>query len=175
MADTVTIPTTAEVEALLYREARLLDEVRYEQWLELFTDDGLYWLPVGDDEEAGTADPARNVQIIFDDPQRREERIWRTLNTPVLDQNPRSRTIHMVMNVEVEPEPVDGEILARCVQQVAELRPGGLKQIGLNHQRTFTARCEYRLRDVDGDLRIRMKKVLLLDRDLPIFNLTFIF
>jgi len=175
MAETLTLPTVDEAAALLYREARLLDDVRYEEWLELFTDDGMYWLPISDDDEAGKADPARNVQIIFDDPQRREERVWRTLNTPVLDQNPRSRTIHVVTNVEVSPEPVDGEVRVWCVQQVSELRPGGLRQIGLNHQRMFAARCEYRLRQVDGQWRIRMKKVLLLDRDLPIFNLTFIF
>jgi 3-phenylpropionate/cinnamic acid dioxygenase small subunit len=175
MDDSLTLPTVEEVAALLYHEARLLDDVRYEDWLELFTKDGLYWLPVSDDEDAGKADPARNVQIIFDDPERRAERVWRTLNTPVLDQNPRSRTIHAVSNIEVAPEPVDGEALVWCVQQVSELRPGGLRQIGLNHQRMFAARCEYRLRRLDGQWLISMKKVLLLDRDLPIFNLTFVF
>jgi 3-phenylpropionate/cinnamic acid dioxygenase small subunit len=35
-----------EVEQFLYREARLLDERRFHEWLELFTDDVRYWMPV---------------------------------------------------------------------------------------------------------------------------------
>ena len=172
---TSTLPTVQEAEALLYREARLLDETRYGDWLQLFTDDGFYWIPVdGHDGEA--ADSQHDVQIIFDDAQRREERVWRTLNTPVLDQNPRSRTVHSVTNVEVDPEPLEtGEAVVRCVQLVAELRPGGLRQVGLNEQRLLAARVEYRLFRIDDDWRIRRKKVNLLNRDLPIFNLTFIF
>src|ERR1700736_5089021 len=33
-----------EVEQFLYREARLLDERRFREWLELFTDDVRYWM-----------------------------------------------------------------------------------------------------------------------------------
>ena len=35
-----------EVEQFLYREARLLDERRFYDWLELLTDDVRYWMPV---------------------------------------------------------------------------------------------------------------------------------
>jgi 3-phenylpropionate/cinnamic acid dioxygenase small subunit len=170
------IPSIDEAERLLFHEARLLDEVRYEEWLQLFTEDGLYWIPIGDNSASRPADPAHDLHIIFDDAARRGERVWRTLNTPVLDQNPRSRTVHSVTNVEVDPEPVDGgDARVWCVQLVSELRPGGLHQIGLNEQRQFMARCEYRLRYLDGDWRISLKKVMLLNRDQPIFNLAFVF
>ena len=33
-----------EVEQFLYREARLLDERRFHEWLALFTDDVHYWM-----------------------------------------------------------------------------------------------------------------------------------
>src|SRR6266404_6280100 len=36
--------TIREVEQFLYREARLFDERRFHQWLELFTDDVRYWM-----------------------------------------------------------------------------------------------------------------------------------
>lgn len=162
--------TVTDAERLLFREARLLDETRYEQWLELFTDDGLYWLPVSDEEGV---DPRSSVSLIYDDAERREERVWRTLHTPVLDQNPRSRTVHAVSNVEVEPG-VDGDALVYCVQQITELRSGGRAQVGLNTQRQLAARCTYRLRHVDGDWRIALKKVVLINADQPIFNLTFV-
>lgn len=35
-----------EIEELLYREAELLDERRYEDWLDLFTEDARYWMPM---------------------------------------------------------------------------------------------------------------------------------
>lgn len=163
--------TREAVERLLFLEARLLDERRYEEWDELFTDDGVYWLPIA--EEGREPDPHENVSIVYDDAFRRRERIFRTLHTPVLDQNPPSRTVHAVSNVEVEPG-AEGEVLVRCVQLIAEMRPGGPGQVGLGKPRVFAARCEYRLREVEGDLRIALKKVVLLESDRPLYNLTFI-
>lgn len=173
MADTrqaTGIISISEAEQLLYREARLLDEVRFEEWLELFTDDGIYWLPINDDEQYD----ASTISIIYDDTERMGERVYRTLHTAVLDQNPRSRTVHAVTNVEVDPEPVDGDLRVHCVQTITEMRPGGQRQVGLNEQRTFVGRAEYRLRDVDGRWKFSMKKLKLIDSDQPIYNLTFI-
>jgi 3-phenylpropionate/cinnamic acid dioxygenase small subunit len=168
------VPAVAEVEALLYREARLLDENRYEDWQALFTEDARYWLPI--DGDGSDIDPERSISIIYDDLARIDERVFRTLHTRVLDQNPRSRTVHMVSNVEVEPERVDGDVVVRCTQLIGELRPGGRGQVGLNDQRYFAGRCEYRLREDEaaGDWRISLKKVVLLNADQPIYNLTFI-
>jgi 3-phenylpropionate/cinnamic acid dioxygenase small subunit len=155
----------------LAREARLLDEDRFEEWQTLFTDDAKYWLPIPVDGEVG--DPTTSISIIYDDVTRIDERVYRTLHTPVLDQNPRSRTTHLVTNVEVESAD-DGEPLVRCNQLIGELRPGGRGQVGLNDQRMFFARCEYRFREVGGDWRVSLKKVELLNADQPIYNLTFI-
>src|SRR5262249_50847346 len=54
--------TRQQAEDFLYHEARLLDERRFEEWLELFTADGLYWLPMDD----GT-DPTLEPSILFAD------------------------------------------------------------------------------------------------------------
>jgi 3-phenylpropionate/cinnamic acid dioxygenase small subunit len=159
--------TREAAEALLFREARLLDERRYEEWNALFTDDGIYWLPIVD-EYGNEPVEGDSLSIVYDDAYRRGERVFRTLHTPVLDQNPPSRTIHQVSNVEVDGDRV------RCVQLVCELRPGGPGQIGIGESRIFPARCEYRLREEDGELRIAHKKVVLLASDRPLYNLTFI-
>ena len=169
-----------DAERLLFREARLLDARRYEEWLELFTDDGLYWIPVRydeiEDEEGGRAhDAHEDVHIIYDDATRRGERVWRTLHTPVLDQKPPSRTVHMVSNIEVDDAPVDdGSTRVFCCQMISEIRPGGRGQAGLNEPRQLAARAEYHLRQVDGSWLIAMKKVRLLQSDQPIYNLTFL-
>lgn len=159
-----------EAEALVYRECRLLDQLELEEWLTLFTDDGLYWLPVTDGEPE---DAANVISIVYDDAARRGERVYRTLHTPVLDQSPRSRTIHLVGNLEVDGTDARGDTRVRCNQLITELRPGGERQVGLNTSRLFAARCEYRLRRVGGEARIALKKLLLLDADQPLYNLTF--
>ncbi len=79
----------------------------------------------------------------------------------------------MAGSVEVETGE-DGEVLVRCVQTIAEIRPGGPAQMGLRDARTFAARCVYRLREIDGGLKIALKQVVLLQSDQPLYNLTFI-
>jgi 3-phenylpropionate/cinnamic acid dioxygenase small subunit len=163
--------TRAEAEEFLYREARLLDTLRLEEWLTLFTDDGLYWLPIHDGEPADAVDA---VSILYDDAARREERVYRTLHTPVLDQNPRSRTVHLIGNVEVGETDERGDVRVMCSQFVAELRAGGQRQVGLNRTRMFAARGEYRLRHTADGWRMSLKKLVLVDADQPLYNLTFL-
>jgi len=168
-ADTTPL-TRADAEDLVHRECRLLDELRYEDWLDLFTPDGIYWLPVRDGSRADAVD---QVSIVFDDTERRAERVFRTLHTPVLDQNPRSRTVHFASNIEVE-DASGAEPVIRCAQLVAELRPGGDRQVGLNRTRLLAGRCEYRVRREAGAWRIALKKLVLIESEQPLFNLAFI-
>jgi 3-phenylpropionate/cinnamic acid dioxygenase small subunit len=151
----------------LYREARLLDERDFHGWLQMFSQDCLYWLPVV--ESADELEPS----IIRDDRRRMEERVFRLLETPAHAQMPPSRTQHDVTNVEVVSDG-DGGVHVRCNLTVHELRPGDPSQVGLASPRLFAGRCHYVFRD-EGEWRITLKKVLLLDRDLPQYNLTFLF
>ena len=45
------------------REARLLDEKRFDEWYELFTDDGIYWMPL----EWGQTDPQLTTSLMYED------------------------------------------------------------------------------------------------------------
>ena len=55
------MPTSrSAVEDFLYMEARLLDNRQFEEWMDLFTDDALYWVPAGRDD----IDPSRHVSIV---------------------------------------------------------------------------------------------------------------
>jgi 3-phenylpropionate/cinnamic acid dioxygenase small subunit len=153
----------------LFAEARLLDERRFDEWEALFTDDGTYWVPIDP-----TTESRQGISIISDDRKRLHERVYRLTQTPVLDQNPPSRTIRFVSNVEVEPDGVR-ETRVRCRQLITEMRPGGLGQAGMNLVRLFPAHCEYRLRRTGkGGWKIAQKKVVLLDSDQPHYNLSFI-
>jgi 3-phenylpropionate/cinnamic acid dioxygenase small subunit len=161
----------AQAESLIYRESRLLDTLQLEEWLTLFTEDGLYWLPM---EDGDISDAATTISIVYDDTDRRAERVFRTLHTPVLDQNPRSRTMHLVSNVELDGTDERGDSRVLCNQVIGENRPGGDGQVGLNGTRVLLARCDYRLRAMEEGWRISMKKLLLLNADQPIYNLTFL-
>ena len=167
---TAAVLEVQEAERFLVAEARLLDERRFDEWEALFTDDGIYLVPIDPEKE-----PAGSISIIYDDRRRLTERVFRQLKTPVLDQNPPSRTIRFVSNVEVAPDAADWmAATVRCHQLIAEMRPGGPGQAGLNAPRWFAARCEYHLRRLDGVLKIASKKVVFLDSDLPHYNLSFI-
>ena len=159
-----------EAADFLYDEAQLLDERRFEAWLDLFTEDGIYWLPI--DETLG---PKQHLTLIHDDTLRRKERVFRLLHTRPPSQDPVSRTQHFVSNVRVEDGPGD-QAIVRSAQLICEIRRGvgDDRQLGLSGQQNLAARCEHHLLQVDGAWRIKLKKMILLGRDLPIPNLAFI-
>lgn len=159
----------ADAEDFLYREARLLDRRDYPAWLDLFTDDAIYWLPMDED-----ADPKRHSSILYDDTERLRMRIHQIVNKPHYAQIPPSRTVHAISNVEVSSAERDDETLVRCVVMVTELRDGDFTQLGLGDQRVFAGHCEYRLRRQEGGLAIALKKLILISRYLPIENLSFL-
>ena len=159
--------TRSDAEDFLYREARLLDERQLDDWLALFTRDGLYWIPI---DEAKPR--AQNLSIIYDPPLRREERVHHLMRTTFPSQTPPSRTIHMISNVELAG--VAGEITVRSNQVVYEIRGGDFRQTGLGELRTLVATVEHQLRQEDGALRIAQKKIRLIDRDMSVGNLTFL-
>lgn len=159
-----------EAEAFIYREARLIDEWRLDEWQALFTDDGRYWLPVTED-----SDPDRDSTILCDDRQQMAMRIHQIMKRGHLAQVPRSRVTHIVSNIEIEESAVADEVVVRANAVVYELRPGDFQELatGIGETRALVTRCIYRLRANDG-WKIAEKRVLLLDRDMPIYNLTFI-
>lgn len=155
------------VQDLLHLEARLLDERRLDEWLELFTDDALYWLPISD------VDDRREPSLIKESKSGMQERVFRLTKTLAHAQNPPSRTQHDVSNIEVSPLE-DGSLEVRCHQTVHEIRTGDVFHVGLAESRTLAARCRYVVVPGAG-LRIREKVCWLLDREYPMYNLTFVF
>jgi 3-phenylpropionate/cinnamic acid dioxygenase small subunit len=156
----VAAPSRQEVEALLYREARLLDERRFEEWLELFTEDAHYWCPANADD----TDPQHDVSFLYDDRARMGDRVWRLLHSGAAwSQTPPSKTRRLITNVEVL-DGEDGDVLVYSNFVIVEARRG--KQTLLGGQ------YEHHLRRGEDGWRIAYKKVSLVNNDLPIENLT---
>ncbi len=158
----------ADAEAFLYDEADLLDQRRLEEWLRLFTEDGLYWIPLDD-----AAPVEQCASIVRDGALRREERVYHLLHTRFPSQSPPSRTLHMIANVRVVAGD-DGTVVLRSNQTIHEVRTGDYRQTGLGQQTMLVARMEHTLRLDSGSPRIACKKIMLLNRDMPQGNLTFL-
>jgi 3-phenylpropionate/cinnamic acid dioxygenase small subunit len=160
--------TRAVAEEILFREARLLDELQLQEWLTMFTADGVYWVPIDESRPVATS-----MSLIYDPPARREERVYHVLHTRFPAQSPRSRMVHYISNVEVLKQDADGATV-RSNQLIYETRLGDYTQVGLGELRPIVATVEHLLRPVGNELKIALKKILLIDRDMPQGNLTFI-
>jgi benzoate/toluate 1,2-dioxygenase beta subunit len=152
------------VEQFLYREARLADEHRYDDWEALWTDDALYWVPAGSDD----ADPMTRMSVVHDNRNRISTRI-RQLNTGRRhSQTPASRLRRVVSNVEVlgTGGTAGGDVRVEANFVLVESRERG-KEI-------WAGRYTYRLRTVDGELRMSYKKVALVDNARVLPTLSFL-
>jgi 3-phenylpropionate/cinnamic acid dioxygenase small subunit len=100
-------------------------------------------------------------------------RVHHLLHERNFAQSPPSRTVHQVSNVQVWSGDREDEARVRCNVVVHEIRVGDHLQFGLGQQRVLAGKCEYRLRYQDG-WRIACKKVVLINRHMPIVNLSFL-
>ena len=139
--------TRTEAEDLLYEEADLLDRWQLRDWLALYTDDASYLVPSTDLPPG--ADPAKALFYIADDRTRMTERVVRLEKKSAHSEWPRSRTRHLVSNVRVgaavgDETPVSAAFVTfRTKNAVTD---------------TFMGRLLYRLKRIDGVLRIREKR-----------------
>ena len=95
--------------AFLYREARLLDDREWDQWLELYDTNVEYWMPAWDDDDQLTQDPQSQISLIYY-PNRNglEDRVFRIKTERSSASMPETRINHMLTNVEVLAERSDG-------------------------------------------------------------------
>ena len=139
------------VEQFLYHEARLLDTGQLEAWLELFTDDATYWLPLERDQK----DPLETSSIIHDDRTLLALRVKQARHPRAHARLPLARTVHQVGNVVVEE--ANDEVRVSSTLQVVEFRN--------EKQRLYGALVEHRLRPVNGSFKIAHKRVDLVNSE----------
>ncbi|GAB2458990.1 aromatic-ring-hydroxylating dioxygenase subunit beta [Jatrophihabitans fulvus] len=157
----------ATAAALVHLEARLLDENRLHEWLDLLTDDVVYWVPL-----VPGSDPRRDLSICRDDRFALEARVWRILESGVNhSQDPPSRTVRAVSNVEVFPDEEGGPAV-RFVTTLYEVRPGG--QRSPDPLRVYPMRCDYRVRQESGSWLISHRTLTILQADMDLAPLTFL-
>lgn len=94
-----------DVEQFLYREADLIDERRFDDWLELLADDLEYWMPVRStrslgDEANEFAKPGESA-FFDDDKESMQQRVRKLYTGFAWAEDPPSRTRHVVSNVRI--------------------------------------------------------------------------
>lgn len=141
-----------EIGQFLYREARLLDQQRFEEWLDLYTKDATYWVPL----EQGQHDPVEVSSIIYDDRTLLELRVRQARHARAHARLPLARTVHQVGNILVLEEATAGLKVASTLQ-VVEYRA--------DRQRLWGAMVEHQLRRGEGGWKIARKRIDLVNSE----------
>ena len=140
----------------IVHEARLLDEQRFDEWLELFTEGGRYWVPL-----AGAAQDPGAAQNALADEDRLllSLRVERLKNPKAHSQHPRSRSQHVLQASSSVSEDMHG-----CEMRTPFLyiESRGERQLML------AGVCTHRLVRAGEGWRIRLKRVDLLDAQAPL-------
>jgi 3-phenylpropionate/cinnamic acid dioxygenase small subunit len=147
-----------EFRRLIEREARLLDQLRYDDWLKMYAPECVYWVP--STPQAG--DPRREISVMFDDRRRLEDRIYRLRTGFAWSQAPASRTVRLITNVEVFATAGDGVRMLRSNFLISEFWG--------NETRVLTGWAGHRVVCDAGGWKIQAKQVNLIDCDQCIRN-----
>lgn len=152
MPDLDSLLLVREIEEFLYHEARLLDGRDFQGWVDLFADDGIYWVPMREGQE----DPLTEHNIYHDDKALLDVRVRRLQHPDTYAQIPPSRTRHVIGNVVLDSSEGD-DIHARSNLVMFEYR--------LDEQRTFGAEVQHHLRRAGDGFQIILKRVDLVNCD----------
>jgi 3-phenylpropionate/cinnamic acid dioxygenase small subunit len=173
-----------EIERFLYREARLLDERRFHEWLELLTDDIHYWMGTRSNRYPRSSkaiailDASRYVEgdVTGDDELAILDETRQTLSARVarLDtgmawaEDPPSRTRHLIGNVDVEPGDREDEFKVYANFIVYRSRAETEEDFYVGARQDL-------LRRVDGQLKIARRKLTLDQNVLTAKNVSIFF
>ena len=147
-AQSVSADTQRQVEQFLFRQADILDERRWDEWLDLFTKDGHYWMPASADQ----VEAERQPNIFWEDHYLMDMRIRRVMHPYAHSQLPGHRCSHVVSNVIIESEDeATGDIVCRSRFHIVEYR--------LEDQRYFGGKYTHTLKKTDDGYRIQLQRV----------------
>lgn len=150
-----------EVTRFIYREARLQDDHRYDEWESLWTDDGIYWIPANGE---GT-DPENEMSIVYDNRSRIALRVRQFHTGKRFSQTPRSRLRRIVSNIE---------LLGRDERHVVVTSNAMVFESGRRGDTVWASRNEYKLRREGCDLRMAVKKVILVNNETALYSMAFL-
>jgi 3-phenylpropionate/cinnamic acid dioxygenase small subunit len=166
-----------EMEEFLYHEAELLDERRYEEWLELLADDVRYWMPMRRNVKFGELEreftrEGQDINWFDEGKDTLTRRVQQILTGVHWAEEPLSRICHMVSNMQilqVRPSVLEPlEVTVKCRFLIYRNRVETETDI-------LVGKREDVLRRVSGHWKIAQRKIILDQNVLLAKNLTFFF
>ena len=157
-------PTHADVTQLLALEALYLDQRRWDDWLSLYTDDCLFWIPAWLEEGKLGTDPESELSFVYlQGITSLRERVWRIQSGQSRASRIGHRTAHVMGSPAILPGDHEGECTALTAGSVQVFHPQRFTQ------HCFFGRYEYTLRQESGAWRIVRKHVTLMNDRIPTF------
>ena len=161
-----------EIEEFLYREVALLDERKFEEWLDLLSEDVRYWMPVrrnvrfGEQDRENTRE-GTDIGWFDEDKWTLTQRVRQIMSGIHWAEEPFSRISHMISNVLVTSSgPTDAEVRSNFL----------VYRNRLDTETDFLmGKREDTLRRVDGDWKLARRAIFLDQSVLLAKNLTFFF
>lgn len=136
-----------DAEQFLYRQAALLDDKKWRAWIDLFTADGIYWMPPDASYQTWDGQPA----IFAEDRDLMTVRMKRVLHPDAWSQRPLWSTNHVVSNVIVDRAAKNGDLAVRSRFHMMELRRDDVRH--------FAGQYTHHLKKAKGGYRIKLQRV----------------
>ena len=150
-----------DIEQFLFYEARLADTHAYDDWEALWCDDAIYWIPANGEN----IDPETQMSFVYDNRSRISVRVKQLKTGKRHTQTPRSQLARVISNIEfIRASGAEIEVRANMM----------IYEENLRGEVIWAARNTYRLRQVDGALKLVRKKVALVNNNRPIYTLSFL-
>ncbi|MDK3025984.1 aromatic-ring-hydroxylating dioxygenase subunit beta [Cupriavidus taiwanensis] len=147
-------PGRDDLVALVYEEARLIDEARFDEWLALFADDGHYWIPL----VPGQQDGIDHASLMYEDRLLLQLRIERMRNPRAFSLQPQPRCLHVLQCPEIVALRHEDNTYLTRTRYIYVETSGDTQQV-------YACTAEHTLSLQDGRLKIRQKRVNLLNCD----------
>jgi len=139
--------TQHAVEQFLYRQAELLDGKRWQDYVDLFTEDGVYWMPARPEDTTWDGVPS----IFAEDKNLMTVRMGRVQHPDAWSQRPLWGTNHVVGNVMVERVGANEDVVVRSRFHMMELRRDNVRH--------FAGSYVHHLKKTSDGYRIELQRV----------------
>lgn len=163
----VSLDEARAAEAFLLREARLLDNERWDEWLSTLSEAIHYWMPGIEnrrrEDERGVC--SADHMALFDDGLRDlKRRVARFKQPSAWAENPPTRNVHLISNIEVFAGDEEGEYRVHsCFVNV--------RSRGLDEQYQLAGRREDVLRREAEGLKLLARRIFIPNATLPCKNI----
>lgn len=153
-------PSENDLADFVIREARLIDERKFLDWLALFAEDGVYWMPLEWDQE----EEHLTTSLLYEDMLLLRTRVQRLEGERTFSQKPKSRCQHLLQAPQIDEIDHDANLYRTFT-------PFHYAETRFDEQVILAGWARHTLSVVDGALKIRKKRVDIVNCDAPHRNI----